>query len=84
MAQDDYGVQCERIIQAVKNLCPTCVVTFDSSREPKWLRFRIEMGSTTLTKAFPDYHVSEVADWSDEKLRQMIEVLTGGIVRKSA
>jgi hypothetical protein len=78
------NVQRERIIQAVKNVCPTCAVTFDSSREPKWLRFRIEMGSTTLRKAFSDYRGSEVADWPDEKLHQMMQVLTGGTVRKSA
>ncbi len=82
--QDDYGVQSARIVQAVKNLCPSCVVTFDSSRAPKWLRFRIEVGSTTFTKAHPEYHVSEVADWSDEKLRRTIEALTGGLVRQSA
>jgi hypothetical protein len=80
---DDYGVQRERLVQAVKNLCPSCVVTFDSSRAPNWVRFRIEDGSTTLTKAYPEYHVSEVADWSDENLRQTIEALTGGLVRQS-
>jgi hypothetical protein len=80
---DDYGVQSGRIVQAVKNLCPSCVVTFDSSRAPKWVRFRIEDGSTTLTKTYPEYHVSEVADWSEEKLRQTIEALTGGLIRQS-
>jgi hypothetical protein len=80
----DDGVQSGRIIQAVKSLCPRCVVTFDPSHAPKRLRFRIEDGSTTLTKAYPEYHVSEVADWSDEKLRQVIEAVTDGLVRKSA
>ena len=37
-----------------------------------------------LTKANPEFHVSEVADWSDEKLFQMIEALTDGLVRRSA
>jgi hypothetical protein len=37
-----------------------------------------------LTKANPDFHVSEVADWSDEKLYQVIESLTDGLVKKSA
>jgi len=35
-------------------------------------------------KLTPEFHMGEVADWSDEKLRQMIEVVTGGLVRKSA
>jgi hypothetical protein len=81
---DNYEVQSGRIVQAVKNLCPSCVVTFDSSRAPNWVRFLIKDGSTMLTKAYPEFHVSEIADWSDEKLRQMIEVVTGGLFRKSA
>ena len=81
---DDYGVQSARIIQAVKNLRQSCVVTFDSNEAPRRLRFQIKDGSTTLTKAYPEFHVSEVADWSDEKLRQKLEVVTGGLVRKAA
>ena len=81
---DNYEVQTERIVQAVKNFCPSCVVTFDSSRAPNWVRFLIKDGSIMLTKAYPEFHVSEVADWSDEKLRQTLEVVTGGLVRKAA
>jgi len=29
---DNYEVQSGRIVQAVKNLCPSCVVTFGHSR----------------------------------------------------
>jgi len=81
---DNYEVQSGRIVQAVKNLCPSCVVTFDSSRAPNWVRFLIKDGSIMLTKAYPEFPVSEVANWSDEKLRQMIEVVTGDLVRKAA
>jgi uncharacterized radical SAM superfamily Fe-S cluster-containing enzyme len=81
---DNYEVQSERIVQAVKNLCPNCVVIFDSGRAPNWVRFLIKDGSIMLTKAYPEFHVSEVADWSDEKLRQKLEVVTGGLVRKAA
>jgi hypothetical protein len=84
MNHDDYGIQSERIRQAVRQLCPGCTVTFDGNKAPHWLPFRIEDGSVTLTKAYPEYHVSEVADWTDEKLQQMIEMLTGRLVRKSA
>jgi hypothetical protein len=85
MAQkDDYGLQSQRITQAVKKVCSRCTVEFDSSRAPNWLRFRIDDGSTILTKAHPEFHVSEVADWSDEKLQQIIESVTGGLVGKSA
>jgi uncharacterized radical SAM superfamily Fe-S cluster-containing enzyme len=81
---DDYGVQSARIVRAAKSLCPSCEVTFDTNVAPRWLRFRIEDGSVQLTKAWPHYHVSEVTDWSDEKLRQVIEALTGGLVGQSA
>jgi hypothetical protein len=60
------------------------VVTFDSGRAPNWVRFLIKDGSLMLTKAYPEFPVSEVANWSDEKLRQMIEVVTGDLVRKAA
>ena len=83
-AKDDYTLQSERIIQAVRRLCPSCTVTFDSEREPNWIRFRIDDGSTMLTKATPEFHVSELADWADEKLYQVIESVTGGLLRKSA
>jgi len=82
--KDDYGLQSERIVQAVKKLCSRCTVTFDSSRAPQWIRFRVDDGSIMLTKANPDFHVSEVADWSDEKLYRVIESLTDGLVKKSA
>jgi hypothetical protein len=83
-ARDDYGLQSERIIQGIKRLCPHYTVTFDSGRAPEWIRFRIDDGSTMLTKVNPDYRVSEVADWSQEKLYQIIEAVTGGLVRTSA
>jgi len=82
--KDDYGLQSERIVQAVKKLCSRCTVTFDPSRGPQWIRFRIDDASIMLTKANPDFHVSEVADWSDEKLYQVIESVTDGLVKKSA
>lgn len=81
---DNYQVQSGRIVQTVKNLCPNCVVIFDSGRAPNWVRFLIKDGSIMLTKAYPEFPTSEVATWSDEKLRQMIEVVTGDLVRKAA
>jgi len=81
---DNYEVQSGRLVGAVKKLCPSCVVTFDSSRAPHWVSFQIKEGSTTLTKGHPEFPASEVANWSDEKLSQMIEVVTDGLVRKSA
>src|SRR5260370_40158687 len=82
--KDDYGLQSQRIIQAVRNLCSRCAVTFANSRAPHWIRFRIDEGSVLLTKAHPEFHVSDVADWSDAKLVQMLETLPDRLVRQSA
>lgn len=80
--KDNFETQSARIRQAVKNLCPNCVVVFDHDKTPNWIKFRVEdaMG-TILTSVHPEYLVSEIADWTDQKLQQMIESLTGGRVR---
>jgi hypothetical protein len=82
--RDDYRLQCGRIIQTVREVSPVCIVIFDKTCAPERLRFEIKDGSTTLTKANPTFYVSEVADWSAEKLRLTIEAITDGLVRKSA
>jgi len=81
---DNYEVQSGRIILSVKNLCPSCVVIFDASRAPNWVSFQIKDGPTILTKGSPEFPASDVAEWSDEKLSQMIEVVTDGLGGKSA
>lgn len=75
--KDNFELQSKRIIEAVRELCSTCTVTFDEQRKPNWLKFRIESSDgTILTNAYPEYHVSEVADWSDQKIRQVLKSLT--------
>ena len=81
--KDNFDIQAARIKQTVGRLCANCVVSFDEARKPHGIRFRITDGlGTPLTDVHPEYHVSEVADWSDEKLQQMIESLSGGRVRE--
>lgn len=75
--KDNYDLQSKRIIEAVRELCPTCTITFDEQRKPNWIKFRIESSDgTVLTNACPEYHVSEVADWSNQKVRQVLKGLT--------
>jgi len=81
-SKDDYDLQSVRIRRAVQILCPSCTVTFDSERAPKWIKFRIDQGSVLLTKVHPDFHVSEVADWSDDELNRKLESVTGRLVRQ--
>jgi glutamine amidotransferase-like uncharacterized protein len=82
--KDDFGLQSQRVVDAVRKMCSQCTVTFDNSRSPHWIKFRIDDGSVLLTKVHPEFHVSEVADWPDEKLMQMIETVTDRLVRQSA
>jgi len=59
---DNYEVQSGRLVQTVKKLCQSCVVTFDSSRAPNWVSFQIKDGSTTVTKGSPEFPASDVAE----------------------
>lgn len=79
--KDNFEMQSNRILQAAKKLCSTCAVEFDDNNSLNWIRFRITDGGTTLTSAYPEFHVSEVADWTDQRLQQVIESVTGGRVR---
>jgi len=52
-AKDEYTLQSERIIQAVRRLCSGCTVAFDSERKPNWIRFRIDDGSNHFEESNP-------------------------------
>jgi hypothetical protein len=70
--KDTFEKQTKRIRQKV-------IVIFDTDKAPHRIRFHIEDGTgTILTSAYPEYYVSEIADWTDLKLQQMIESLTAG------
>lgn len=76
--KDNIPLQSERIVNAVKDLNPDCIVIFDKDAGFNKIRFRIEIESSglVLTSAFPHFHVSEIADMSDERLKQTIKALT--------
>jgi hypothetical protein len=77
--KDNFELQSNRIMEAVRELCSTCTIAFDEQRKPNWIKFRIESSDgTVLSNAYPEYHVSEVADWSDQKIRQVLKSLTAG------
>ena len=77
--KDNYQVQRARIDRIVKEICPTCVVEYDQDRVPTWIRFRIVDGSgTVLAATSGDWHVSEIADKSDDWLRQFIKQSSAG------
>lgn len=76
--KDDYTVQSVRIEKIVKELCPTCRVEYDTDRPPTWLRFRVVRDGVILAVTSGDWHTGEIADKSDEWLRQFLKQISGG------
>ena len=65
-----------RIAQVANQVIPGCQVVFDGTPF-EWVRFRIEDGSgQTIVERTVDYHVSEIAEWSDHELREVLRKLT--------
>jgi len=64
-----------RIAHVASQVIPGCQVVFDGTPFA-WVRFRIEDGSgKTVVERSPDYHVSEIADWTDQELRDTLRTL---------
>ena len=78
--KDDFEVQRARLRRIATELVPGCDVIFDESVGPSNVRMRIEKDGQILTKAFPHWHVTEVADHGDDELRQMLINLAGGLI----
>jgi len=74
--RDDPGIQRERIRRLAQELIPGCVVQFDPDQPPSWLRFRIDAPVVgTILGVSGHYHSSEIADWSDQRLRDYIRTI---------
>ncbi len=57
-------------------LIPGCTVMFDPNEPPSVRRFRIDTRVVrTILGISGDYFASEIADWSDEKLRAYIRAI---------
>jgi hypothetical protein len=76
--KDNVKIQRERITSTVKSIDPALVVIFDEDAGFNKIRFRIESSTgDILTRVHETYHVSIIADMSDEQLSQLIKNLTG-------
>ena len=63
-----------RIARVAAQVIPGCQVVFDGT--PFAVRFRIEDESgQTIVERSPDYHASEIADWTDQELRDALRTL---------
>lgn len=78
--KDDYKVQRARIEKIVKELAPNAIVKYDPDKPPNYIKFRIEdsVTGTILAVSSGDWHTSEIADKSDDWLRQFIRELAAG------
>ena len=64
-----------RIVRMVAEEFPGCAVAFD---EGVMIRFRIDLpDGKPLSRACPHFESTEVEDWSEEKLRQVVLLLGG-------
>ena len=78
--KDDYRVQRARVEEIVRELAPNAIVKFDPDKTPNWIRFRVEDSATRtiLAVSSGDWDASEIADKSDDWLRQFIRDLAAG------
>jgi len=78
--KDDYRVQRARLERLAKELAPGCDVHFDPDHIPSFVRMRVDDSNTgaILMVSSGDWHVSEIADKSDDELKQLLRAWGGG------
>jgi len=78
--KDNYRFQQARLKRLANELSPGCAVHFDPDRPPTWVRMRVDDPSTgtILMVSSGHSHVSEIADKSDDEIRQLMRVWSGG------
>lgn len=83
IVKDDPGFQRDRIRRIAAEVVPNGSVVFDSAQPFTWIRFRVDDSrtGTILSTSSGHYHVSEVADWTDEKLAAFIRAICPSFAR---
>jgi hypothetical protein len=83
MNKDDYRFQQERITNLVHQLEPSAIVNFDPDRVPTFIRLRVDERTTgaRLIVSSGDYHVSEIADKTDDEVIALLKAWSGGRIR---
>src|SRR5260370_13966839 len=78
--KDDYRIQQARLERLAKELSPGCKVHFDPDKPPTWVRMRVDDPNTgtILMLSSGDWHVSEIADKTDDEIRQLMRSWSGG------
>jgi len=78
--KDTYRFQQARLERLAKELSPDCEVHFDPDRPPTWVRMRVDDPNTgaILMVSSGDWHVTEIADKSDDEVKQLMRAWSGG------
>lgn len=73
-AKDDYRVQQPRLERLAKELTPGCEVHFSPEENPMFLEMRVDHAETgaVLYISHGDWRYSQIADKSDEELKQLL------------
>lgn len=81
-SKDDYAVQRARIERLIREMEQSTDIRCDEDRAPTLLRFWVSHSLTgaILIPSF-DWHVSEIADKSDDELRALISALSANRLR---
>ena len=82
-SKDDPLRQRARIRQLAEECCPGAEVIFDDAQPINWIRFRLDDPQTGRILGTPSghYHVSEIADMPDDKIRMLVRALNPYAVR---
>ena len=79
LKKDDYRIQRARLERLVQELVPGGAVHFDPDRSPNYIRMRVDHPATgtILIVTSGDWHVSEIADKTDDELRALLKAWGG-------
>jgi hypothetical protein len=78
--KDDYRIQQARLERLAKERAPGCEVHFDPDKVPAYVRMRVEDSATgaILIVSSGDWHISQIADKSDQEITQLLRAWSGG------
>jgi hypothetical protein len=78
--KDNYRIQQARLERLAKELAPGCEVHFDPNKPPTWVRMRVDDPHTgaILMVTSGDWHVTVIADKTDEQIKALMQAWSGG------
>jgi hypothetical protein len=83
--KDNYLIQRKRLERLINEMEPHGAVHWDESRSPHFLRLRVDHPKMriVLVETSGDWPVSEIADKSDDQVRELIVRLSNNRIRSN-